>query len=537
LRPLFLSLLFPLTLLAAPEPAPDWEALEARGASIAEIQVEIQDVFNLKDPRDNTILGRLADQLHVTTRERVVRQALLFKLGDRVSARRVHETERLLRSLIFLKDAEIVPEPLPGGQVRAHVRVRDGWTLKLSIHYKLLGGQTTKGLALQEQNLLGTGKTLVFNWVQDPVRSTKTFSYLDSQLLASSWTLAAAYSSLSDGSARSVNLQRPYRSLDTPWSVTIQGSTTESGYSLYDQGDTIYSAHSRVDRSQLAASFAAAVRGDTAWRLGLVLNDQEYRYGPLSVDAPPGGLPAPDVSTRVQRGPGLTLGFYQDGYGTWRDLLGMDATEDYNLGWTWDLTAGCGLPARGATGQGPYFQADLGKGWSSGQRDLLLLQGAASGRRGPGGWEDVLAELTCTGYWKQGPHASTAAWLDLAQAHRPAPEDIYYLGANAGLRGYPNNLHPGDGRWILSLEQRALTEQRWWGILRLGFVAFADLGGIHRLDGTGWTGLYADVGAGLRLGDLKSSLGRVILITAARPVAQADGIKGLQLTIGNIVRF
>jgi len=535
---LLLSLLFPLALLAAPgPPAPDWEALEARGAAIAEIQVEVQEVFNLKDPQDDTFLGRLADKVHVDTRERVVRQALLFEAGDRVSARRVHETERLLRSLVFFKDAEITPEVLPGGGVRAHVRVHDAWTLKFSIHYKLLGGQTTKGFALQEQNLLGTGKTLVFNWVQDPVRTTETFSYNDSQLLGSSWTLAAAYSNLSDGSARSVNLQRPYRSLDTPWSVTLQASAAESDFGLYDHGATLFSARSRVDKSQAAASRAVAVRGDTAWRLGLVVNDQEYRYGPPVADAPPGGLPAPDFSTRLLRGPGLTLGFYQDGYGTWRDLLGMDATEDYNLGWTWDLTAGCDLPAWGASEAGPYFQADLGKGWSSGKRDLLLLQGTASGRRGPGGWEDVLAELTCTGYWKEGPHANSAAWLDLAQARRPAPEDVYYLGANEGLRGYPNFLHPGDGRWVLSLEQRALTEQRWWGILRLGFVAFADLGGIHRLDGAGWTSLYADLGAGLRLGDLKSSLGRVILITAAKPVTQTGGIKGLQITIGNIVRF
>ena len=59
-----------------------------------------------------------------------------------------------------------------------------------------------------ERSRLAPGKTLVFNWVRDPIRTTETFNYLDSQLLGSAWSLATGYSNLSDGSARSVNLRR-----------------------------------------------------------------------------------------------------------------------------------------------------------------------------------------------------------------------------------------------------------------------------------------------------------------------------------------
>jgi hypothetical protein len=524
-------------LLGAVPAAGSWEDLEARGEHIQAIEVVVQDVFDRSDPKEDTFLGRLADRVHVDTRERVVRGALLFKVGDPVNARRVRETERLLRAMLFFKDARIDPEPLPGGGVLARVLVRDAWTLKFSIHYKLLGGQSTRGFALQEQNLLGTGKTLVFNWVQDPVRSTETFGYKDSQVLGSTWTLQTAYANLSDGSSRMVAVQRPFLSLDTPWSATFQASEVESAYGLSDRGATVYSAHSRVDKSQLGAAWAV-LRGErSVLRTGPMFLDQEARYGALVLDADPGGLPAPDLATRVLRGPGWTLGYLEDGYGIWRDLAGMDATEDYNVGWSWDLTAGSYLPAWGATAAAPYFQADLAKGWSSGESDLLLLQGLASGRREPGGWKDVLAELTATGYWKESPHQITAAWLELARAQGADPEDIYYLGANEGLRGFGNYLHPGDARWLCSLEQRTLTEVRWLGILRLGFVTFADVGAIHRLDGAGWTSPYPDVGAGLRLGDLKSSLGRVILITAAFPLTGTEGIHGWQLEIGNITRF
>jgi hypothetical protein len=517
--------------------APDWGALEARGARIEEVRVEVREVFDRSDPREDTWVGRLANRVHIETRERVIRQALLFKPGEPVSARHVRETERRLRSMIFLKEAEITPELLEDGRVRAHVRVRDAWTLKFTIHYQLLGGQSTSGFALQEQNLLGTGKTLVFNWLKDPERTTETLAYRDSQLLGSDWTLAAGYSRLSDGSARTATLQRPFLSLDTPWSATFQASNQELTYSLSDRGDARYSARSRLDKGLARAAVGLPCRGDTVWRPGLVFLDQQARYGDLSVPANPGALPAPNLSRRVLRGPGLSLNFLVDRYGTWRDLFAMDATEDYNLGWSWGADLGRLLPAWGASEPATWFQASMGKGWSSSPDDLLLLRGTASGRRGPRGWEDALAGLVLTGYWKQTPHWVTAAWLDLDRACRPDPEDVLYLGAIEGLRGYRNFLHPGDTRWLFSLEQRLLTDYRWLGIFRLGFVAFADVGAIHRLDGRGWTSPYPDLGGGLRLGDLKSSLGQVVLITASHPLTRTDGQGGWQLAIGNIVQF
>jgi hypothetical protein len=87
------------------------------------------------------------------------------------------------------------------------------------------------------------------------------------------------------------------------------------------------------------------------------------------------------------------------------------------------------------------------------------------------------------------------------------------------------------------MEQRMLTDERWLGILRLGCVAFADAGGIHRLDGAGWSRPYADLGAGLRMGDLKSSLGHVILLTVAAPLAREPGQHGWLFALGNIVQF
>jgi hypothetical protein len=525
-------------LAAALHPGPaDWQALERRGAVITEIRVEREDVFNPAKPEEDNLIGRWGDRLHRTTQEGVIRRALLFQVGDRVQVRHIRETERYLRAFVFLKDARIDPEELPDGSVRAWVWVRDAWTLKGTINYKLLGGQQTRGLGIQDQNLLGTGKTLAFSYLHDPVRETETFAYGDPQVLGSAWTLSTAYQKLSDGSTRQAFLQRPYTSLDTPWSGTLQATSAGSTYTLYDRGATLYTAHSQLDTLAGGASAALWHTEAMAWRPGFLLVSNEAAYGSVTAAAPPGGLPVPNFQHRRLQGPALTLSFLQDRFRVYRDLAGMDTPEDYNLGWTGSFLAGEYLPSWSSTERAFLGQAALSRGWGTSDRALLLASASTSGRKGPAGWDDALADVTVNAYWKETPRQITAAHLALDRASRPDPEDILYVGALQGLRGYPNWLHPGDGRWLMTVEQRMLTDQRWFGVLRLGYVAFADLGGIHRLDGTGWSPVYADVGGGLRFGDLKSSLGRVVLITVAVPVVKEPGVKGWQLAVGNLTQF
>jgi len=57
------------------------------------------------------------------------------------------------------------------------------------------------------------------------------------------------------------------------------------------------------------------------------------------------------------------------------------------------------------------------------------------------------------------------------------------------------------------------------------------------MDGMGWSRTYTDVGVGLRLGNLKSSLGRVILLSVAAPLNREPYQSKVQFTIGNTVRF
>src|SRR5208283_183673 len=107
------------TNIEEPRPAdvPSDAVLEASGAVIGTIDIDIHNIFDKDDPRENSGLYRLANRFHRRTRPGAIRAQLLFKSGDRYSAQKLAETERNLRMLIYIYDANVVPVRYAGGKV------------------------------------------------------------------------------------------------------------------------------------------------------------------------------------------------------------------------------------------------------------------------------------------------------------------------------------------------------------------------------------------------------------------------------------
>ncbi len=89
------------TQIQEPRPAdiPSDEVLEAQGAIIGKIELDVRQIFDEHDPRENSGLYHLADQLHVRTKQSTIRAQLLFHTGDKYQGRILAETERNLRAL------------------------------------------------------------------------------------------------------------------------------------------------------------------------------------------------------------------------------------------------------------------------------------------------------------------------------------------------------------------------------------------------------------------------------------------------------
>ncbi|HEX7554507.1 MAG TPA: hypothetical protein VF378_13215, partial [Geothrix sp.] len=247
--------------------APTWEELEARRAPIASIEFRISDVFDPALPHENHWLGRAANFVHIGTREQVVRREILFHPGEMVNARLIHETERNLRSFRFLVDARIEAQVDETGAVHVVIHTQDAWTLKGSVSFSQVGGQRDFGFSIHEANVFGFGKDLTLAHEKTPERSIDTLTYADRQFLGSEWTFGSRYQSLSDGKTQLIQLARPYRSLQTPWSMTFVAESSDSVQSVYNLEQTAYAFRSRWESVLIGGSWAAAVTGDRALRL------------------------------------------------------------------------------------------------------------------------------------------------------------------------------------------------------------------------------------------------------------------------------
>lgn len=523
------------------QPQDVWERLEARGARFSGVDIRIGDVFDPARPHENHWIGRLANAIHLETRRSVIAREIPFRPGDPVSARLVHQVERNLRAFRFIKDAFIDAEVEPDGRVKAVVRTQDAWTLKVSAGFTQVGGQRNFGFSLKETNFLGFGKDLALSHEKTTERSVDTLLYRDRQFLGTDWNFATRYQALSDGKTRLLEWVRPYRGLETPWSMTFRLASSDALLTTYNLRRTAFEAPTRLDTGFFEGTWARAPKGDRVLRVGGGLDFRSPREGQTRIVDPEafadGPLAPPDLSNRQLLGMHLTWSLYTDRFRDFQDLAGMTHTEDYNLGWEATLRLGTYTRALGGEADTPFFGLEASKGWLPGPDALLLLRTSAEGRREPGGWRNLVTSTSFTAYSKALPSQTLAANLLVDTALRPDPENFLYLGGTEGLRGYANHLFVGDRRWILSVEERPITPINWLGILQLGFVVYADAGAIRRMDTGRWSRTYANVGGGLRFGDLKSSLGRVFLITVAWPLVRDPGMERSQLAIGNVIRF
>jgi len=519
-----------------PVHAQTWEDLEARGAVIAGIDIVVTDVFDVTKPSENHWLGRAANALHLRTRRTVVARELLFRSGDAVDASRVRETERNLRRYRFIRDSRIVPVPIDDGTVKARVEVFDAWSLDGGVSLDRAGGNTAWSVRLDDGNLLGFGKRVVLAHSEDLERTTNEISYTDPQLFRSRWTTSVGYADLSDGRSRALQVGRPFFALDTPYALSVGLRSAEFDITQYDGGAAVYRMAAHVTSASVSGARAWRIGDHTVWRTGAVYAHDDNDYADPTALMPTSLVPPAHTRLRL-RGLAWTSTVFQDRSATFEQLATIGRTEDYNLGWTLTGHGGLYLPALGSDRRAPFMSVSVRKAWRALSRGLVLVDAAYSGRHEVRRWHDAVGIVRVTAYDRSLPWQTLAARFDVSSVTRPDPGHWIYLGGSDGLRGYVDHLAVGDRRIRLSFDDRIITGWRPLGLVQVGFVAYGDAGAIRRLDTGRWTKLYANVGAGLRFGSVKSAGGGLAQVSIAMPLVREAGMDRVQLVLGNVVGF
>ncbi len=522
-------------LLAAQAP-PTWEALEARGAVVAGIDVEVDEVFDLSQPKENHRLGRYANALHRTTRPWAVRQHLVFREGEPVSASRIRESERALRSQSFAAEVVITPVVAEDGSVRARVRVRDAWTLLVVGNVKRVGGTTTWATSLQDANVLGTGRSLALWREKGLERSAFTVGFQDPKLFGTHWNLDTYVQRLSDGHGWSLGLARPFYALDTPWAFDVRAATWEYRITEFWDGQEVWGRQTRQVSGELGFDRRLARRGRAVHRLGLALRADEATYGPLEALGP-GPLPVHAAPDRQLRGLQLRWSVAEDRWEVFRDLAFARRAEDVNLGWDATLAVGRHLRRLGSTEDAPFLELGARKGFRATERTVAILRTGLTGRLPSGAWENGRFQASLVAYNQDLPRQTLAGRVAWDATFRPDFGKLLYLSGVDGFRGYGKYLLAGDRRWLVSLEDRIHMGWEPWGLARIGLVVLADVGAVRRLDTGAWSATHGTVGAGFRVAVLKSGLSGAFNLAVAVPTRRQPGEAPWQLIIGSTLGY
>ena len=121
----------------APRPAglPSDAELQQQEARIGEIRFDARDLFDTEASDEDTQVSRLANRLHVTTRQGTIEDQLLFKSGDLYQPNLIEESARILRDTRYLRDAQIRPVAYHDGVVDLEVTTQDVWTFNPGISF------------------------------------------------------------------------------------------------------------------------------------------------------------------------------------------------------------------------------------------------------------------------------------------------------------------------------------------------------------------------------------------------------------------
>ena len=526
------------TRIAEPRPAdvPSDAALEAAGAVIGEIDIDIRNIFDKNDPRENSGLYRLANRLHVKTRRSAIRAQLLFKTGDRYRAQKLAETERNLRALQYIYDANVVPTRFADGKVDVKVITKDVWTLDPSISFGRAGGKNSSTTSLSDSNFLGFGKSIEIGRSRNVDRTSTGIQYADPNVLGSRWTGNLIHVDSSDGNQRTLLTAQPFYSLDTRWSSTVFAQTFDRTVSRYFLGNIYDQFNDNETTYQLSGGISGGLVDGWSKRLlfGLYYDRNEFMPTPAST------LPAkPLPPQRTLAYPFVGLDILQDEYRKVGDQNQIGKTEDLYFGTEVTGEVGYSDSAFGADHNALILKGSVSSGFELPREQQIFLNSDLSCRIEQGRARNLVSNAGARYYWRWRENWLLYASISGTVTDALDPDVQLTLGGDSGLRGYPLRYEAGSSRGLFTIEQRMFTDWYPFRLVRVGAAAFADVGRTwgRGVVGNSDLGVLSDAGFGLRVGNTRSGLGNVLHVDLAFPLKTVPNNSRLQFLVQTYQSF
>jgi len=217
--------------------------LKYKGKVVRNISIVVLDPFgyNVNDfygKRPDYLEG-IANKYHVTSKERIIKNILLFQQDEQVDPLALSESERLLRLSPYLLDARIYVQKFKGvksDSVDVTVVVQDNWSILVGSKFDL----GAPDISFIDKNFLGIGhqieEDVTWNTSDQYIATTGKYSILN--IKNTFISTAAFYSTTKENKQFGVTLDRPFYSPLAIWAggISLIKNNTISSYTVPETG-------------------------------------------------------------------------------------------------------------------------------------------------------------------------------------------------------------------------------------------------------------------------------------------------------------
>ncbi|WP_273024578.1 BamA/TamA family outer membrane protein [Rheinheimera sp.] len=486
------------------------------------------NVFDLTD-KDSFWLHEFANYTHTVTRESVLADDLLFQAGDKLHLDDLAETERLLRSRRYLREAEVRISHYcaDSNSVIVNVATWDNWSLLPTLDFSSEGGRSKSAIGFEEDNLLGTGNRLSLEYKHESERTGLGFMFFSPNMFGSFWNSALGYSKNSDGNNYQLSVQRPFYRLASPWALGFEINRVSEDVIEYDAGDEYNRYQRQHNHAKAEFGYKLNISGNNIHRLKAAFELDNFKFYETSETL----FGAPQ--NRNLTGYWLEYEFIQADYKKLFNIQSFNRTEDFNFGWQLNARLGQYSKPLGADDNAVFWQLTAAKNWQLAD-DLWLLSDASWTQR-----EFEQTQYLFSTHWqlvKQlSDYSSLVGKLALDKGENLFRDEPLYIGGEDQLRAYPEYFRSGESRTVVTAEYRRYTDWSLWQLLDVAFAGYIDAGKIWQTDeqdaNTSSGGTLVGIGGGVRLLSNHSSRGTMIHMDITKALTDNDNLNSVEFRV------
>jgi hypothetical protein len=434
-------------------------------------------------------VGGLANDVHILTREEVIRRELLFKEGDPYDQRLVDESARHLRKLGIVGDVIITSDTLPNDRIDVTVKTHDRWTLSPTSSFEAGGGVRGFGIGVREENFLGGGQKaeIGYNRLSDRAHPDGgNIGFTEPRLFGSWWSSSVQLRKADELTQASLDLQRPFYADAAEWAVRGNASIGQVRIRQYQDGLVLRDdyLHQENELFWLATSSAS----DT--KLQLAAGYYRVRSSSDSMEL----RPFDNVDLVIASVSLLGREYYKGSY-----IENFGRVEDVPVGYQAGVAIGRNLHFS-SLGSVDYFarafgqaSARFGGGFSGNYKASVTSYFIGNEPN------EMTISATALHFWRLMPNQTLLGRITTTVGSHWAPSSQITLGSFSGLRGYRSNEFAGERLLLVNLEHRIFSMFKLW-FLRLGTSFFFDSGVVwNQGEGFGGQKFHSAAGVGLQI--------------------------------------